>query len=110
MPNIQRQHRALQIHEDVMPYALCQLKGPVSAALASNFRLDSISTSYTSLRSSRITPLLQTPSDRLLPVIRLAHLPAIISKSTLLSGSTSKTYKNLHWRPHNLASLDALGA
>ena len=35
LPNNQRQHRTLHIQKDVLPYALCQLLWPVSAALAS---------------------------------------------------------------------------
>ena len=46
MPNNQRQHRTLRIQKEVLPYALCQLMCPVSAALASMFQMDSISTSY----------------------------------------------------------------
>ena len=45
LPNNQR-HRTLHIQKDVLPYALCYLLCPVSAALASIFRIDSISTSY----------------------------------------------------------------
>ena len=44
LPNKQRQHRTLHLQKDVLPYALCQLLCPVSAALASIFRMDSIST------------------------------------------------------------------
>ena len=46
LPNFQRQHRDLHIQKDVLPYALCKLLCPVSAALASIFRMDSIYTSY----------------------------------------------------------------
>ena len=46
LPNNQRQHRTLHIQKDVLPYALCWLLCPVSAALASILRMDSISTSY----------------------------------------------------------------
>ena len=46
MPNNLRQHRTLHIQKDVLPYALCYLLCPVSAALASIFRMDSIITSY----------------------------------------------------------------
>ena len=42
LPNNQHHH----IQKDVLPYALCQLLCPVSAALASIFRMDSIPTSY----------------------------------------------------------------
>ena len=42
----QRQHCTLHTQKDVPPYALCSLLCPVSAALASIFRRDSISTSY----------------------------------------------------------------
>ena len=42
LPKNQGQH----IQEDVLPYALCQLQCPVSAALASIFRMDPISTTY----------------------------------------------------------------
>ena len=45
LPNNQRQHRTLHIQKDELPYALCYLLCPVSAALAHIFRLDSISTS-----------------------------------------------------------------
>ena len=45
LPNNQRQHRTLHIQEDVLPYALCYSLCPVSAALASIFQMDSISTS-----------------------------------------------------------------
>ena len=48
-PNNQRQHRTLHIQKDVLPYALCYLLCPASAALASIFRTDLISTSYTFL-------------------------------------------------------------
>jgi len=37
LPNNQRQHRTSHIQKDVLPYALCQLLCPVSAALASSF-------------------------------------------------------------------------
>jgi len=46
LPTNQRQHRTLHIQKDVLPYALCQLLCPVPAALASIFRMDSISTTY----------------------------------------------------------------
>ena len=46
LPNNQRQHRTLHIQENMLPYALFVLLCPVSAALASIFRMDSISTSY----------------------------------------------------------------
>ena len=46
LPNNQRQHRTLHIHEDVLPYALCWVLHPVSAALASSVRFDSISTAH----------------------------------------------------------------
>ena len=46
LPNNQRQHRTLHIQKDVLPYSLCWLLCPFSAALASIFRVDSISTSY----------------------------------------------------------------
>ena len=39
LPNNQRQHRTLHIQKDVLPYALCSLLCPVSAALASIFRM-----------------------------------------------------------------------
>ena len=45
-PSKLRQHRTLHTQKDVLPYALCQLLCPVSAALASIFRMDLISTSY----------------------------------------------------------------
>ena len=43
--NKQHQHRTLHIQKDVLPYALCLLLCPVSAALAGIFWMDSISTS-----------------------------------------------------------------
>ena len=46
LPNNQRQHRTLHIQEDGLPYAFCELLWPVSATLASIFRMDYISTSY----------------------------------------------------------------
>ena len=46
LPNSQRQHRTLHIQKDVQPYAWCWLLCTVSDALASIFRMDSISTSY----------------------------------------------------------------
>ena len=46
LPNNQRQHRTLHIQKNVLPYALCWLLCPVSAALASFSRMDSIATSY----------------------------------------------------------------
>ena len=46
LPNNQRQHRTLHVQKDVLPYALCEILCPVSAALASLSRMDSISTSY----------------------------------------------------------------
>ena len=46
LPNNRRQHRTLHIQKDVLPYALCSLLCPVPAAVASIFRMDSISTSY----------------------------------------------------------------
>jgi hypothetical protein len=49
LPKSQRQHRTLHTQKDVLPYALCQLLFPVSADLASIFRMDSISTSYVQL-------------------------------------------------------------
>ena len=50
VPNNQRQHRALHIQKDVLPYALRKFLCPVTAALASVFRMDSTSTSYVSRR------------------------------------------------------------
>ena len=47
LPNNQRQHRTVNIQKNVLPYALCHLLCPVSAALASIFRLNLISTSFT---------------------------------------------------------------
>ena len=41
-----RQHRTLHVQKDVLPCAVCQSPCPVSAALASIFRIDSIFTSY----------------------------------------------------------------
>ena len=46
LPNNQRHHRTLHIQKDVLPYALSYSLCPVSAALASISRMDSISTSY----------------------------------------------------------------
>ena len=46
LPNNQRQQRTLHTLEDDLPYVLCYVQCPVSAALASIFRVDSISTSY----------------------------------------------------------------
>ena len=46
LPNNQRQHRTLHVQKDVLPYALCYLLCPVAVALASIFRMDSISTAY----------------------------------------------------------------
>ena len=46
LPNNQRQHRTLHVQMDVLSYALYRLLCPVSAALASIFRMDSISTPY----------------------------------------------------------------
>ena len=46
LPNNQRQHHTLHIQKDVLPYAMRYLLCPVSAARASIFRMDSISTSY----------------------------------------------------------------
>ena len=48
LPKNQRQHRTLHIQEDMLPYAVCELLCPVSAALASISRKDSIFTSYAS--------------------------------------------------------------
>ena len=45
LPNNQRQHRTLRIQKDVLPYALCSLLCPVSAALPGIFWMDSITTS-----------------------------------------------------------------
>ena len=45
LPN-QRQHRTLHTQEDLLPYALCWRQCPVSAALPSISRMDSIPTSY----------------------------------------------------------------
>ena len=42
----QRQHSTLHIQEDLLPYVLCYLLCPVSAAPASMFRMDSTFTSY----------------------------------------------------------------
>ena len=44
LPNNLRQHRTLHIQKDVLPFSLCKLLCPVSADLASIFRMDSIST------------------------------------------------------------------
>ena len=44
LPNNQRQHRTLHIQKDVLPYALRYLLCPVSAALASIFRMDGLPT------------------------------------------------------------------
>ena len=52
LPNSQRQHRNVRVQEDVLPYAL----RPVSAALASIFRMDSISTSYSQEEEVSFTP------------------------------------------------------
>jgi len=46
LPNNQRQHRTVHIQKGVLPYAVYWLLCPVSAALASIDRMDSISTSY----------------------------------------------------------------
>ena len=46
LPNNQRQHRTLHVQKDVLPFTLCELLCPVSAALARIFRMDSVSTSY----------------------------------------------------------------
>ena len=46
LPSNQRQHRALHIQKDALPYAWCELLCPVLAALSSIFRMSSISTSY----------------------------------------------------------------
>ena len=48
LPNNQRHHCTLHSQKDVLPCALCQLRCPVPAALASILRMDSISTSYNS--------------------------------------------------------------
>ena len=45
LPDDSRQHRTLNIQQDVLPYALFPLLCPVSVALASIFWMDSISTS-----------------------------------------------------------------
>jgi hypothetical protein len=45
LQNNQRLHRTLHIQKDVLPYALCKVLCPVSAALASIVRMDSISIS-----------------------------------------------------------------
>jgi len=42
LPNNRRQHRALHIQKDVLPYALCYLLCPVSAACARKTDDDSI--------------------------------------------------------------------
>ena len=39
LPNKQRQHRTVHIQKDVLPYAWCYLLCPVSASLASFFRM-----------------------------------------------------------------------
>ena len=44
LPNNQRQHRTLHIQKDALPLASCQLMCPVSAALASIFRMDPLPT------------------------------------------------------------------
>ena len=46
LPNNQRQHHTVHFQIYVLPYALCWLMGPVPAALASIFRVGSISSSY----------------------------------------------------------------
>ena len=46
VPNNRRQHSPLHTQKDVRPHALWKLLCPVSAALASIFRMDSISISY----------------------------------------------------------------
>ena len=52
LPNNQRQHRTLHIQKDVLPYALCYLLCPMSAALTS------ISRMYSSCgRKSLYTPM-----------------------------------------------------
>ena len=48
LPKNQRQHRTLNIQEDMLPYALCYFLCRVPAALARKFRMDSISTSFES--------------------------------------------------------------
>ena len=57
LPNNQRPHRTLHIQKDVLPYALCWLLCPVSAAFASIFRMDSISTSYNWMETGLRDPL-----------------------------------------------------
>ena len=56
LANDQRQHRNLHIQKDVLRYALCLLLYPVSAALASIFWIDSISTSSILLQRCSIPP------------------------------------------------------
>ena len=46
LTNNQGQRCTLHIQKNVLPYGLCKLLCPVSAALASIFKMDSISTSY----------------------------------------------------------------
>ena len=68
LPNNQRQHRTLNTEKDVLPCALCWSLCPVSAALASIFRMDSLSNACT-------FPFLSLPSRYRSASLIRKHLP-----------------------------------
>ena len=88
LPNNRRQHRTLHIQKDVLPYALCWFLWPMSAALASIFRMDSTSTSYIAyepgvsleyLLLSRYSPQASRPEKDFMIIFRVLLEPFFAS-------------------------------
>ena len=95
--NNQRQLRTLHIQKNVLPYALCWLLCPVSAALASFFRMDLISTSYKALQSGHShndTNARRGRHQKEAGVKKMLHDPA---KKKLTVRKTPHDGKNLGW-------------
>ena len=85
LPTNQRQHRTLHIQEDVLPYALCKLLCPVSAALASIIRMNSISTSYA--QPQALSPEASTTNPELLNLNPTSYI--LKSKPAYLNSEAS---------------------
>ena len=76
LPNNQRQHRTLHVRKDVLPYVLCYMLCPVSAALASIFRMYPISTSCkTNCRRTRNRPRAVHLPMRFVRTVQLGCIP-----------------------------------
>ena len=81
----QRQHRTLRTQKGVLPYALYWSLCPVSAALASIIRMDSIATSYAT----------QTQTRGLVPASRkgMSEMASLSSTHPVSSNSTWRQLK-----------------